>query len=449
MYQLYHYYDSTIGAFVNLSDIPIDEASAILAATKETKPNAQCATRSPEYMQRRHEIEEILRTEFAKKGGLIRRKSPHYMVIGSIPWLSTWFENSAHIEIPSFKFDVNTISFTYGDAFPVFSKSKHQMDDKEYRRQVYTYKEIQAIIEKYGYPQNWNDDGTHGPERYIEAHIWCDDVINMYKQALKDLPKMKAIFTKETAIPSIALTAERSEDIAITDSKLGGNPYLPKTFTYPTCSKGHPLKLLAQLNFAQLPKLPDFPGRGILQIYALVEDDIGMNYDHPTKQDTFKVIYHGDISQDHMMDFSEIPSFTIHSPEGWFPFEGEFQLKGSLKDCPMTSSTYEFENTFTRLCTENNVSPTDELKELLWGYAIDWNQHRISGYPHFAQFDRRGDNESLKKYDTLLLQIDTQPNDIREDEIMWGDCGVANFLINREDLKNLNFQDIMYTWDCH
>ena len=36
---------------------------------------------------------------------------------------------------------------------------------------LYTYDEILGIIEKYGLPQNWNDDGKYGPERYIEAHI--------------------------------------------------------------------------------------------------------------------------------------------------------------------------------------------------------------------------------------------------------------------------------------
>ena len=36
------------------------------------------------------------------------------------------------------------------------------------------------FIEKYGLPQDWNDDGAHGPERYIEVHVWSDDVIGRY-----------------------------------------------------------------------------------------------------------------------------------------------------------------------------------------------------------------------------------------------------------------------------
>ena len=178
---LYHYYDKKIGPFVSLSDIPIDEAKHILDIIKETKPHVQSATRQITYMDRRHEIENILKTEFLKKGGVINRKSPHYMVVEHSPWLSTWFENSAYIKIPIEEFDVKTLSFTYGDAFPVFSDGQHKMDDKEYRRKLYMYDEIMELIKKYGLPQQWNDDGAYGPERYIEAHVWCDDTINKYR----------------------------------------------------------------------------------------------------------------------------------------------------------------------------------------------------------------------------------------------------------------------------
>jgi hypothetical protein len=179
---LYHYFDKSVGAFVSLSDLPIDEAKKILNVIKKSKPNVQCAARQASYMERRHEIEEILRTEFAKKGGTVKRKTPHYMTIEHSPWLSTWFENSDFVKIPITEFDLNTISFTYGDAFPVFSENTHKMDDKEYRRKLYTYNEIIKIIEKYGLPQDYNNDGEHGPERYIEAHIWSDETISRYRR---------------------------------------------------------------------------------------------------------------------------------------------------------------------------------------------------------------------------------------------------------------------------
>ena len=177
---LYHYFDKSIGPFVSLSDLSINEANDVLHKISEEKPNVQSASRMSTYMNRRFEIEEILKTEFLKKGGIIQRKSPHYMVIEHCQWLNTWFENSEFIKIPIYEFNIKTISFTYGDAFPVFSDSKHKMDDKEYRRKVYLYEEILLLIDKYGLPQDWNSDGQYGPERYIEAHVWSDETIKRY-----------------------------------------------------------------------------------------------------------------------------------------------------------------------------------------------------------------------------------------------------------------------------
>lgn len=177
---LYHYFDKTIGPFVNLSDLSIDEAKSILDTIKVTKPNSQCAQRHDKYVEYRRNCENIIRSEFAKKGGVIKRKSPHYMVIEQSPWLSTWFENSTFIKISVEEFDIKTISFTYGDSMPTFSPTIN--DGKEYRKKLYTYDEILKIIEKYGLPQDWNDDGKYGPERYIEAHIWSNETINRIKQ---------------------------------------------------------------------------------------------------------------------------------------------------------------------------------------------------------------------------------------------------------------------------
>lgn len=178
---LYHYFDKTVGPFVNLSDLHIDEANAILNSIKEAKPNVQSAKRTPEYMIYRNYYEEILKFLFIKKGGIIKRKTPHYMVIEHSPWLSTWFQNTSYIKIPIEEFDLKTVSFTYGDSHPVFSALENKIDGKEYRRKLYTFDEILRIIETYGLPQDWNDDGQFGPERYIEAHIWSDETIDRYR----------------------------------------------------------------------------------------------------------------------------------------------------------------------------------------------------------------------------------------------------------------------------
>ena len=84
---LYHYYDKTIGPFKNLSDLDREEADKVLQQIAITKPNVQCAKRSADYMQARAYYENILRTEFQKKGGYIQRQVPHYMVVEHSPYV--------------------------------------------------------------------------------------------------------------------------------------------------------------------------------------------------------------------------------------------------------------------------------------------------------------------------------------------------------------------------
>ena len=84
---LYHYFDKTVGAFVSLSDLSIDEASDVLRTIRQIKPNTQSATRYVGYEKNRQRCENIIRTEFIKIGGVVKRKSPHYMVVEHSPWL--------------------------------------------------------------------------------------------------------------------------------------------------------------------------------------------------------------------------------------------------------------------------------------------------------------------------------------------------------------------------
>jgi hypothetical protein len=177
--ELFHYYDKSIGPFVNLSEISLDEAKKVMNDIKQKKPDVQCAKRHNQYLEDRLYYEKLIRELFLEKNGKVERIAPHYMVVEHCPWLSTWYENSAYIKIPVEEFDLETISFTYGDSHPTFSPRIN--DNKEYRKKLYNYHEILGIIEKYGLPQDWNRDGRYGPERYIEAQIWSDEVISRYK----------------------------------------------------------------------------------------------------------------------------------------------------------------------------------------------------------------------------------------------------------------------------
>ena len=179
---LYHYYERQLGPFKNLSDLSLEQAQDILEKIKAEKKE-MAANRFPGYLERRKELEQIARKMFIAKGGKPVRQTPHYMVVGECAWLQTWYKLGCFVKIPVSAFKPETISFSYGDLFPTFSPRVN--DQKEYRRQIYTLSEIVGIIEKYGFPQEWNIDGKFGPERYIEVQVWDDKPLQVNREIEK------------------------------------------------------------------------------------------------------------------------------------------------------------------------------------------------------------------------------------------------------------------------
>lgn len=88
-----------------------------------------------------------------------------------------------------------------------------------------------------------------------------------------------------------------------------------------------------------------------------------------------------------------------------------------------------------------------------YGNAWDPDDPRdqVGGWPSFEQVDPRWwpDGEALRRYDTVLFQLDSQHGDrAGRPEVMWGDGGVGRFLVNGGDLARLDFSRVMYAWDC-
>ncbi len=178
---LYHYFERERGPFLSLSDLTDEEAKKIQDALKEDN-NIYCRRDSDgTYMFYRRLIENRIRSMFIEKGGKPTRKTPHYMIIGECGYCNTWYKNPNYIKIPVKEFDMDTVSFTYGDSFPTFDPTHG--DKSEYRQNIYTYDEIKKIIEKYGWPQEipWNENTPYWQPLYVEAQVWSDDTIKKYR----------------------------------------------------------------------------------------------------------------------------------------------------------------------------------------------------------------------------------------------------------------------------
>lgn len=245
----------------------------------------------------------------------------------------------------------------------------------------------------------------------------------------------KLLQTKRTFIRA---TAEKSRNTLPWESKVGGQPYLPKDQAWPVASDGRALFFLAQLNFAEMPPLPPFPTQGIVQFFILDDDLYGMNFDDGEQQDTFRVLYHPEVMESEaalqsampmLRDFEELP----HHPDESYP------LKFSLAEEVAAITDYQFDQIFGpdffRQFGEKEWDIMDEF-----GKAVRPQGHKIGGYAYFTQDDPRRPADPM----LLLFQLDS---DERMD-LMWGDMGVGHFFIREKDLVARDFSRVLYDWDC-
>jgi len=178
---LSHYYEARRGPFRNLSHLPSDEAEGLLARIRQAGTTF-AAGRAEDYLQVRRELEDRVRELFAAKGGRPMLRRPHYMILGACGWVKGWYEDGQELRIPLARFRPEEVSFTYGDTFPAMRLA----DGKPHRGQVYTAAELPGVLQAFGLPQEWNGEGTMGPDRYIEAQVWSDEAIGAYLQGPAD-----------------------------------------------------------------------------------------------------------------------------------------------------------------------------------------------------------------------------------------------------------------------
>ncbi|KAK2962867.1 putative protein of unknown function (DUF1963) [Blattamonas nauphoetae] len=269
------------------------------------------------------------------------------------------------------------------------------------------------------------------------------------KQKSDFLQKIRTYLDEKTKTPALPLTFVPQKTGRL-DSKIGGEPYLPPGFKYPTIDLAEKqsvdgdesqLVLLAQLNFETLPHLPDFPTTGILQIYIDKNDDVyGINFDRYTEQKGWRIVYHPTIEHDESKLQTPPPVVNYDN----LPFEEEHLIvPGTILEEPLTNYDYRFgeiwEEQFESEASELGLERYELAEELFPDEA--GFSHKLGGYPAFTQDDPRSD-EQYQAHDVLLLQINS------DQKIMWGDVGIANFFISRDDLKACRFDRVMYNWDC-
>lgn len=261
-----------------------------------------------------------------------------------------------------------------------------------------------------------------------------------------------------------------TDTLTLWQSKLGGLPYLPREADYPHDSQGRPLYLLAQINCAETPPLPDFPRQGMLQFfispYATLVHLWGLDYHHPDRQDYFRVLYYPDVHTDPaalQQDFAFLPPLPAPpAATTWTQkFLGLFK-KPALHlpfqyPCAMRFTPGEqlvpLDDTALHLSGEgvpdvdagNWFDVLDDDFTEAYFAAIPHEGHRLGGYAHHIQDDlRNAENSPYRDY-VLLLQLDSD----EDNGMMWGDLGVCHFYIHPDDLRRGDFSKVLYNWECY
>lgn len=184
----------------------------------------------------------------------------------------------------------------------------------------------------------------------------------------------------------------------------------------------------------------------MVQFFLALNDDVmGLDFDEPTSQKNFRVVYHKEVVKDESLlvnDFSYLPDYD----EDFLPIDKELYLSFQLDIEGVSPSDFQFESMVGNI--PDKVVGKDSYGDItlmdVFCEELSNGGHKIGGYAHFTQEDPRGYDGQLQEYKILLFQMDSED----EKGIMWGDMGVGNFFIRKEDLERLDFSKVLYNWDC-
>ncbi len=240
-------------------------------------------------------------------------------------------------------------------------------------------------------------------------------------------------------------------------SKLGGAPYFPADANpdvpekyFPDMSwtpwPKHPetgceLQLLIQINFAQMPRMDPYPTSGILQLF--VDDgkwhDLGQH---------LRAVYHADVSAE-PYDFGDVPTDHFRVPECALDFMldreymtcSDFRFERVIGAAQVDGKSYEQRNRESSFALGRDYLKITDHRPRHNGLDFGRGRNKIGGY-HYSQnaMDPRTRLEHWR--DSLLL---AQFQDYGR--LSWGDGGSAQFFIRTQDLKNLDFSDLLFHWD--
>ncbi len=217
----------------------------------------------------------------------------------------------------------------------------------------------------------------------------------------------------------IKITTQVVDDIALTDSKFGGTPYVAENDNYPLTAEGQLLMLLAQINFAQVhEQVQDsvsepLPKNGLLQIFINSRDDLyGLDFDNPyPNNDNYQVRFISDFSAKPLENIAELAKKAVEDDEDNYPpLTNECKLTFS-KNYDSATQSYDILEYVRALeeigITEEDIFEDEDQEEdcyELMEVIADNSGHKLFGIPYFTQNEPRSqDSEQILLLMTIKL----------------------------------------------
>lgn len=298
------------------------------------------------------------------------------------------------------------------------------------------------------------------------------------------------VLRRRTERPVCALRLSQGP-VTVFDSHIGGLPYCPREGEPPVGEDGRQLRLMVQINFAQMPGMPPFPERGMLQFF-LPDHDWGLKgyrgIEHWTEQKNWRVVYYPEIDPSVTEDKVQrkvtvgpavteegreqrvVSSVFLHNWAYKLHFEPVSQEGITVDDFRFWPQFLEiWQSRFSepppvQFWPEREREPGKPLPMDFIRADEVWKKlssdgrgqpSKLGGFPAFPKDDPRAVLPECAggecPWDTVLFQMISPVRDV-ERQFQWhsplrfGEGGWATFLMREEDLLRRDFSQVGYYW---
>lgn len=250
----------------------------------------------------------------------------------------------------------------------------------------------------------------------------------------------------------IAIQPENVVDteIKVGQSKIGGQPDLPKNQIWFKDNNGKSLSFLAQINLSEtraFDKTNQLPTTGLLYFFYSAEQE-AWGFD-PNDKDKFKVFYfNGDVVDLIRTDFPfDLPEHARYK-SCKLSFGNSVSIPNWESEVVNGMLSSEEQDAYLKLTVEGEITKLLGHSDNIQGTMEEECQlvsnglycGDPSGYndPRAAELSKDADQW------ILLFQMDS----IDKAGMMWGDVGRVYFWIKREDLEKKNFNKSWFILQC-